>query len=172
MFVAVSEQMGSLVEASTRNLALHYLSEGRVEEARLLFRKYLEFRDNELRSDMPGGDDSVELIKPLELLSYADMLAGASDVSVVLFDVFYIHHQRMANNWINRTEDKFSSASLRCGYMHRSKTFAARCYTRNIGIQRFPVFLVMDRGGVGIDTPPHVLPLLHFLPQAITLLPL
>lgn len=65
-----------IVDAVTRNLGLHYLKEGRVEEARSLFRTSLERREIELRSDMPGGHESLLMIEPLELLSYADMLAG------------------------------------------------------------------------------------------------
>lgn len=65
-----------VVDAVTRNLGLHYLKEGRVEEARSLFRTWVERRENEIRSDMPGGHESLLMIEPLELLSYADMLAG------------------------------------------------------------------------------------------------
>ncbi|CAM9282487.1 unnamed protein product, partial [Ectocarpus sp. 4 AP-2014] len=65
-----------LVDAATRNLGLHYLSEGRVEEARPLLRACLESYEKTLQSDMPGGHESLGLITPLTVLSYADMLAG------------------------------------------------------------------------------------------------
>ncbi|CAM9364932.1 unnamed protein product, partial [Ectocarpus fasciculatus] len=65
-----------LVDAATRNLGLHFLSEGRVEEARPLLRACLESYEDTLRSDMPGGHESLDLITPLTVLSYADMLAG------------------------------------------------------------------------------------------------
>ncbi|CAM9388394.1 unnamed protein product, partial [Ectocarpus sp. 13 AM-2016] len=65
-----------LVDAATRNLGLHYLSEGRVEEARPLLRACLESYEENLQSDMPGGHESLDLITPLTVLSYADMLAG------------------------------------------------------------------------------------------------
>lgn len=68
-----------LVDAATRNLGLHYLSEGRVEDARPLLRKCLEAYEETVRSDMAGGDESLELIPPLTVLSYADMLAGMND---------------------------------------------------------------------------------------------
>ncbi|CAM9421771.1 unnamed protein product [Laminaria digitata] len=65
-----------LVDAATRNLGLHYLAEGRVADARPLLRACLETYEETLRSDMLGGNESVDLIPPLTLLSYADMLAG------------------------------------------------------------------------------------------------
>lgn len=67
-----------ILDAATRNLGLHYLSEGRVEEARPLLRACLESYEETLRSDMPGGHESLDLITPLTVLSYADMLAGGS----------------------------------------------------------------------------------------------
>ncbi|CAN0523112.1 unnamed protein product, partial [Scytosiphon promiscuus] len=60
-----------LVDAATRNLGLHYLAEGRVAEARPLLRTCLETYEDTLRSDMVGGNESVDLILPLMLLSYA-----------------------------------------------------------------------------------------------------
>lgn len=45
-------------------------------EARPLLRACLETYEETLRSDMVGGNESVDLIPPLMLLSYADMLAG------------------------------------------------------------------------------------------------
>lgn len=65
-----------LVDAATQNLGLHYLAEGRVAEARPLLRACLETYEETLRSDMVGGNESVDLIPPLTLLSYTDMLAG------------------------------------------------------------------------------------------------
>ncbi|CAN0531411.1 unnamed protein product, partial [Ectocarpus sp. 8 AP-2014] len=65
-----------LVDAATRNLGLHYLSEGRVEEARPLLRACLASYEETLQSDMPGGHESLDIITPLTVLSYADMLAG------------------------------------------------------------------------------------------------
>lgn len=67
-----------LFEAATRNLGLHLLSEGRVNEARPVLRAYLNTYEESVRSDMPGGDESIHLIPPLTLLSYADMLAGGT----------------------------------------------------------------------------------------------
>lgn len=67
-----------LLEAATRNLGLHYLSEGNVNEARPVLRAYLNTYEENVRSDMPGGDESIDLIPPLTLLSYADMLAGGT----------------------------------------------------------------------------------------------
>ncbi|CAM9418276.1 unnamed protein product, partial [Hapterophycus canaliculatus] len=65
-----------LVNAATRNLGLHYLSEGRVEEAQPLLQASFQGYEQTLRSDMAGGDESLELIPLLTVLSYADMLAG------------------------------------------------------------------------------------------------
>lgn len=45
-------------------------------EARPLLRACLETYEETLRSDMVGGNESVDLIPPLTLLSYVDMLAG------------------------------------------------------------------------------------------------
>lgn len=50
-----------------------------MEEARPLLRACLECLAETLRSDMEGGDESVELVRPLTVLSYADMLAGMND---------------------------------------------------------------------------------------------
>lgn len=65
-----------MVDAATRNLGLHYLSEGRVDEACPLLRACLETLEKALRPDMAGGDESLDLIPPLTVLSYAEMLAG------------------------------------------------------------------------------------------------
>ncbi|CAM9242923.1 unnamed protein product [Scytosiphon promiscuus] len=65
-----------LVDAATRNLGLHYLSEGRVKDAQPLLSASFEGFEQMLRSDMTGGYESLELIPPLAVLSYADMLAG------------------------------------------------------------------------------------------------
>lgn len=64
------------MDAATRNLGLHYLSEGRVDEACPLLRTCLETLEKTLRSDMADGDESLDLIPPLTVLSYAEMLAG------------------------------------------------------------------------------------------------
>ena len=64
------------MDAATRNLGLHYLSEGRVDEACPLLRTCVVNMEEGLRSDMPGGDESLDLIPPLTVLSYAEMLAG------------------------------------------------------------------------------------------------
>lgn len=47
-----------------------------MDNAQPLLRGVLEAYEKALQSDMPGGDESVELIEPLKLLSYVDMLAG------------------------------------------------------------------------------------------------
>lgn len=65
-----------MVDAVTRNLGLHYLSEGRVDEACPLLRECLETLEKTLRPDMARGDESLDLIPPLMVLSYAEMLAG------------------------------------------------------------------------------------------------
>lgn len=65
-----------VMDAATRNLGLHYLSEGRVDEACPLLRTCLETLEKTLRSDMADGDESLDLIPPLTVLSYAEMLAG------------------------------------------------------------------------------------------------
>lgn len=52
-------------------------------EARPLLRTCLETYEDTLRSDMVGGNESVDLILPLMLLSYADMLAGTSRLFVL-----------------------------------------------------------------------------------------
>lgn len=49
-----------------------------MEEARPLLRACLESYEETLQSDMPGGHESLDLITPLTVLSYADMLAGGS----------------------------------------------------------------------------------------------
>lgn len=67
-----------LVDAATRNLGLHYLSEGRAEEAQPLLRASFQEYEQTLQSDMAGGDESLELIPLLEVLSYVDVLAGTS----------------------------------------------------------------------------------------------
>lgn len=67
-----------LFETATRNLGLHLLSEGRVNEARPVLRAYLNTYEESVRSDMPGGDEGIHLIPRLTLLSYADMLAGGT----------------------------------------------------------------------------------------------
>lgn len=64
------------MQSIARNLGLAYLSEGKAEEARPLLRSCLEALERELRPDMSEGDECVELIEPLMLLSYTDMLAG------------------------------------------------------------------------------------------------
>lgn len=47
-----------------------------MDKARSLFLTSLEMVEEDLRPDMTGGDESVDLIPPLTLLSYAAMLAG------------------------------------------------------------------------------------------------
>ena len=71
-----------LVDAATRNLGMHYLSEGRVHEARPLLRTVLEGLEEALRSDMAGGHESLDLIPALTVLSYADMLAGKGTICI------------------------------------------------------------------------------------------
>lgn len=66
-----------VADAAIRNLGLHYLSEGRVDDACLFLRTCLETLEKTLRPDMAGGDESLDLIPPLTVLSYAEMLAGA-----------------------------------------------------------------------------------------------
>lgn len=73
-----------MMQSVTRNLGLIYLAEGRVDEARPLLRACLETCERELQPDMPGGHESVELILPLMLMSYADMLAGKANPSVLV----------------------------------------------------------------------------------------
>lgn len=75
-YISAGMSFHHIREGVSRNLSLHYLSEGRVDEARSLMRTCLETCENNLRLDMPGGDESLELIEPLMLLSYVDMLAG------------------------------------------------------------------------------------------------
>eukprot|EP00752_Nemacystus_decipiens_P004020 g3682.t2 len=65
-----------VADAATRNLGLHYLSEGRVDEACPLLRTCVEALEKALQPDMAGGDESLDLIPPLTVLSYAEMLAG------------------------------------------------------------------------------------------------
>lgn len=67
-----------MIRCASRNLGIHYLSEGMVEEARPQIRKWLEISEGILKSNMPGEGESEELIPVLTLLSYADMLAGIS----------------------------------------------------------------------------------------------
>eukprot|EP00903_Cladosiphon_okamuranus_P006591 g6439.t1 len=65
-----------VVDAATRNLGLHYLSEGRVDEACPLLRSCLATLEEALRPDMSGGDESLDLVSGLTVLSYAEMLTG------------------------------------------------------------------------------------------------
>lgn len=71
-----------VVDAATRNLGLRLLSEGRVDEACPLLRKYLETLEEACRPDMAGGDESLDLIPPLTVLSYAEMLAGMLNATI------------------------------------------------------------------------------------------
>lgn len=55
----------------------------------MLIRGWLKTLEDKLRSDVIGGDESVDLIEPLTLMAYIDMLAGR-----LRFDAWLIHCSR------------------------------------------------------------------------------
>lgn len=68
-------------------------------EARPLLRAHLKTYEETLRSDMVGGSESVDLIPPLTLLSYTDMLAGMKCVLVSLLNADRLIQRQVQVFW-------------------------------------------------------------------------